>query len=306
MRPAKGFKVARQRFLHWLVDWCFRADVVSSRNESLNFLLGEWNLRRNLLRRNPSEWSFSFFLVFTCSLAERTDQICLKTFFFFGDHHEINPKTLVWEVEDKLRLNFGPSNFCNSKFGPRLKKKLDVPGLHCLGYIFKNLSKEGVEPYTPGASTFFSRGPNLLLQKFDGPKFSLSLSSTSQTKVLMLISWWSPKKKKRSSLRFDRFFLPRSRWRPKKKEKGHSDGFLLRRFHSPNKKFKDSFLQLTTTARKHQSTNQCRNLWRATLKPLAGHLWPAGRVLDAPDVVFISCTIIELYTLLSSQNREFT
>ena len=47
------------------------------------------------------------------------------------------------------------------------------------------------------------------------------------------------------------------------------------------KKFKDSFLQLTISARKLQLTNQCRNLWRPTLKPSAGHKWPAGRVLDA-------------------------
>ena len=26
-------------------------------------------------------------------------------------------------------------------------------------------------------------------------------------------------------------------------------------------------------------------LARATLKPLAGHLWPAGRVLDAPALI---------------------
>ena len=68
-----------------------------------------------------------------------------------------------------------------------------------------------------GRPTFFSRGPTLLFQKFRGPKFSLTLSSSSQTKVFRWISWWSPKK--RSSLRFDRFFLPKTRWRPKKKKK---------------------------------------------------------------------------------------
>ena len=41
------------------------------------------------------------------------------------------------------------------------------------------------------------------------------------------------------------------------------------------------FLQLTTSARKHQSTNQRKNLWWAISKPLAGHFWPAGRGLDA-------------------------
>ena len=41
------------------------------------------------------------------------------------------------------------------------------------------------------------------------------------------------------------------------------------------------FLQLTTSARKHQSTNQRKNLWWAILKPLAGHFWPAGGGLDA-------------------------
>ena len=42
--------------------------------------------------------------------------------FFFGNHNEIHWKTLVCEEEDKVRLNFGPRNFWNSKFGPRLKK----------------------------------------------------------------------------------------------------------------------------------------------------------------------------------------
>ena len=192
--PAKGFKVARQRFLHWLVDWCFRAVVVSCRNESLNFLLGEWNLRRNLLRRNPSEWPFFFFdLHLLCGRKNRSN---LSEDLFFGDHHEINPKTLVWEVEDKLRLNFGPSNFCNSKFSPRLKK-VDAPGVQYMVQLplltdsWKCIPNHVVQ----GRPTFFSRGLNLLLQKFDRPKFSLSLSSTSQTKVLGLISWWSPKKK---------------------------------------------------------------------------------------------------------------
>ena len=46
-----------------------------------------------------------------------------------------------------------------------------------------------------GRPTFFSRGPNLLFQKFRGPKFSLTLSSSSQTKVFRWISWWSWKKK---------------------------------------------------------------------------------------------------------------
>ena len=41
------------------------------------------------------------------------------------------------------------------------------------------------------------------------------------------------------------------------------------------------FLQLTTSARRHQSTNQRKNLSWAILKPLAGHFWPAGRGLDA-------------------------
>ena len=84
------------------------------------------------------------FFVCVCSLAfwqKKTIKSWVKTFFFwsspsfwqkktiksewrpffFGDHHEIHPKTLVCE-EDKVRLNFGPRNFWNSKFGPRLKK----------------------------------------------------------------------------------------------------------------------------------------------------------------------------------------
>ena len=40
------------------------------------------------------------------------------------------------------------------------------------------------------------------------------------------------------------------------------------------------FLQLTASARRHQSTNQRKNLSWAILKPLAGHFWPAGRGLD--------------------------
>ena len=136
-----------------------------------------------------------------------------------------------------------------------------------------------------GRPTFFSRVPNLLFQKFRGPKFSLT-SSSSQTKVFRWISWWFPKKK-RSSLRFDRFFckklgedqkkkeglhsgfdcfffLPKSKWTHTQK-KGHSDGFcgILRK--QVQKKFKDSFLQLTTSVRKYQSTNRCRNLWRGPL-----------------------------------------
>ena len=80
--------------------------------------------------------------MFTCFLAEKNDQnlsedafFCLhlvfgrkkrsnlsEDLFVFGDHHEIHRKTLVCEEEDKVRLNFGPRNFWNSKFGPRLKK----------------------------------------------------------------------------------------------------------------------------------------------------------------------------------------
>ena len=50
-----------------------------------------------------------------------------------------------------------------------------------------------------GCPTFFSRGTNLLFQKFRGPKFGLTLSY-----FIVVIS-----EKKRSSLRFDRFFLPK-------------------------------------------------------------------------------------------------
>ena len=63
--PAKGFKMAHERFLRWLVDWCLRADVV-------------------ICRKKPQNPFFkTFFLVFTCFLAENTDQILAKTFFFF-------------------------------------------------------------------------------------------------------------------------------------------------------------------------------------------------------------------------------
>ena len=41
------------------------------------------------------------------------------------------------------------------------------------------------------------------------------------------------------------------------------------------------FLQLTTSAWRHQSTNPRKNLSWAILKPLAGHFWPASRGLDA-------------------------
>ena len=38
-----------------------------------------------------------------------------------------------------------------------------------------------------GRPTFFSRGPNLLFRKFRGPKFRLTLSSSSQTTVFRWI-----------------------------------------------------------------------------------------------------------------------
>ena len=88
-------------------------------------------------------------------------------------------------------------------------------------------------------------------------------------------------KKKRSSLKFDRFLLPRSRWRPKKK--GSSLGFD--RFFLPKSRWrqKKGFCGIFCNSQRqrgsiNQSTNQCKNLSRVTLKPLA------GRVLDALDV----------------------
>ena len=66
-------------------------------------------------------------------------------------------------------------------------------GLHLctVQYIILNLSPRVYcffhqlhnDEYTivQGRPTFFSRGPNLLFQKFREPKFSLTLSSSSQT-----------------------------------------------------------------------------------------------------------------------------
>ena len=172
-------------------------------------------------------------------------------------------------------------------------------------YCFFNQLHSDEYTIVQGRPTIFSRGPNLLFQKFRGPKFSLTLSSSSQTKVFRWISWWFPKKK-RSSLRFDRFFPQKTRWRPKKKvftqvlivffcqkasehthtKKGHSDGFCGI-FQKASTKETQGLVSATHNVSAEVSINQPmqKPLVRATLKPLAGHLWPAGRVLDAPVIV---------------------
>ena len=58
-----------------------------------------------------------------------------------------------------------------------------------------------------GRPTFFSHWPNLLFQKFRGPKFSLYLLR----KLKSSGGFRGDLQKKRSSLRFDRFFLPKTR-----------------------------------------------------------------------------------------------
>ena len=95
--PAKGFKMAHQRFLGWLVDWCFRADVVSCRK-----------IPQNPSFKTPikSEWRL-FFWAFIYFLAENTDEIWAKTFFFFFGLHTIN---------------FGSPNFWKQQIWPAAEK----------------------------------------------------------------------------------------------------------------------------------------------------------------------------------------
>ena len=87
-----------------------------------------------------------------------------------------------------------------------------------------------------GRPTFFSRGPNLLFQKFGEPKFK-----------------GEDQKKKKKGLRSDLISVFSH-----KAGEDHKKGFC------------GIFLQLTTSARRHQSTNQRKNLSWAILKPLAG------------------------------------
>ena len=117
-----------------------------------------------------------------------------------------------------------------------------------------------------GHPTFFSRGPSLLLQYFGEPKFIVHRFFCQKV---------GEDQKKRCSLRFDRCFLPKSRWRPKIKKK-RSSGLRSDLIGVLKRRFCGIFLQLTISLRKHQSTNQRKNLWWAILKPLAGHFWPAG------------------------------
>ena len=81
------------------------------------------------------------------------------------------------------------------------------------------------------------------------------------------------------------FYLPKNRWRPKKK------GLRSDLIGVQKKGFCGIFLQLTTSARKHQSTNQRQNLWWAISKPLAGHCWPAGRGSDALGLEILLCRV---------------
>ena len=106
-----------------------------------------------------------------------------------------------------------------------------------------------------------------------------------------------------------RFSLAKARWRPKKVftqivsvSSAQSEVNTKKKVFSPpilmdvvvfsiaqtQTELKDLLLQLTMSARKDQLTNHWRNLWRATLKPLAGHKWPTGRELDAP-VLVLTC-----------------
>ena len=82
-------------------------------------LLGEYHkIHRNWLTKDLCCFFFGLHLLFG---RKNRSNLSEDLLFFFGKHHEIHRKTLVWE-EDYLRLNFGPRNFWNSKFDPRLKK----------------------------------------------------------------------------------------------------------------------------------------------------------------------------------------
>ena len=141
-----------------------------------------------------------------------------------------------------------------------------------------------------GRPTFFSRGPNLLFQKFRGPKFSLTLSS-SQTKVFGWISWWSPKKKglhsdlivffcqklgedqkKRSSLRFWSFFSAKKQVNTHTKKR--SFRWILWDF--PKSKYKrNSRTHFCNSQRQRESINQ----------PTDAETFGAGHLLDPPALI---------------------
>ena len=136
--PAKGFKVARAKgfCIGWLIDTSALTLWVAETSPWITFVLA---FRK--IPQNPSEWPFfcvcvhllfgrkkrskpewrPFFFGFHLVFGRKKRSNLSEDLFFFGDHHEIYPKTLVCE-EDKVRQNFGPRNFWNSKFGPRLKK----------------------------------------------------------------------------------------------------------------------------------------------------------------------------------------
>ena len=65
------------------------------------------------------------------------------------------------------------------------------------------------------------------------------------------------------------------------------------------KKFKDS-VSATHYVTAEVSINQPmqKPLVRATLKPLTGHLWPAGRVLYAPEIEHVFLSVVQVVTLV--------
>ena len=71
------------------------------------------------------------------------------------------------------------------------------------------------------------------------------------------------------------------------KKKGHSDRFCGILQKASTKEIQ-GLVSATHNVSAEVSINQPmqKPLVRATLKPLAGHLWPAGSVLDAPVVTY--------------------
>ena len=92
-------------------------------------------------------------------------------------------------------------------------------------------------------------------------------------------------KKKGLHSGFDRFFLPKSQ-RTHTQKKGHSDGFCGILLKASTKEIQ-GLVSATHNVSAEVSIKQSmqKPLARATLKSLAGHLWPAGRVLDAPALI---------------------
>ena len=91
---------------------------------------------------------------------------------------------------------------------------------------------------------------------------------------------WRPKKKGLHS-GFDRFFLPKSKWTHTQK-KGHSDGFCGILLKASTKEIQ-GLVSATHNVSAEVSIKQSmqKPLARATLKPLAA----TGRALDAPALI---------------------